>query len=243
MTEIALDDRNGRSCPVRSENRHRGRLTLAALLVGLLAALSGCGAVQTKAHDVVGASGLQPNQDDKDAGLVGIGPGFQIKDYRVIAVDRFAVAPEDIQDEDDKALAASMPLFLQSELVRRLRDSGLFAKVVNLTEAQFPTGPERALKLEGTITRLTGGSRALRFWIGFGAGRSKAQVETRFVDRQSGRIVLVTADRRVAAVSEALSLDYGGDSVGLLKQSFDNMARDLARFLTRLQRGEAPKAD
>lgn len=54
---------------------------------------------------------------------------------------------------------------------------------------------------------------------------------------------MVTADRRVAAISEALSLDYGGDSEGLLKQSFDNMARDLVRFLVRLSRGEAPKAE
>jgi len=53
--------------------------------------------------------------------------------------------------------------------------------------------------------------------------------------------VMVTADRRVAAISEALSLDYGGESEGLLKQSFDNMARDLVRFLGRLTRGEAPR--
>ena len=243
MIESKLDDRYGRSRFLASQRRHRWTLSFSLLLVALSACLPGCGAVQTKAHDVVGTSNLQPTQADKDAGLVGISPGFQLKDYRVIAVDRFAVSPEDIKDEDDKALAASMPIFLQLQLVRRLRDSGLFDKVVNLTEAQLPTGPERALKLEGTITRLTGGSRALRFWVGFGAGRSKAQVETRFVDGQSGRIVLVTADRRVAAISEALSLDYGGDSEGLLKQSFDNMARDLGRFLVRLDRGEAPKAD
>ncbi len=243
MTEPTLNDPIGRSCPLGSENLHRWKFSVSILLVALSAALAGCGAVQTKAHDAVGASGLQPTQDDEDAGLVGISPGFQLKDYRVIAVDRFAVAPEDIKDEDDKALAASMPLFLQSELVRRLHDSGLFEKVVSLTEAQAPPAIERALKLEGTITRLAGGSRALRFWVGFGAGRSKAQVETRFVDLQSGRVVMVTADRRVAAISEALSLDYGGDSEGLLKQSFDNMARDLARFLVRLGRGEAPKGD
>ncbi len=220
------------------------KLTLSTVLLlsALSPVLSGCGAVQTKAHDAAGVGGLQPTQDDKDAGLVGISPGFKLNDYRVIAVERFTVAPEDIKDEDDKALAASMPIFLQSELVRRLRDSGLFGKVVNLSETPFQAGPERALKLEGSITRLTGGSRALRFWVGFGAGRSKAQVETRFVDLQSGLVVMVTADRRVAAISEALSLDYGGDSEGLLKQSFDNMARDLARFLARLGRGEAPKA-
>ena len=150
----------------------------------------------------------------------------------MITVERFPVAPEEITGEDDKALADSMPIFLQSELVRRLRASGLF-DMVNPGEAQLQPNAQPALRLEGTITRLTGGSRALRFWVGFGAGKSEAQVETRIVDVPSGRVVMVTADRRVAAISEALSLDYGGDSEGLLKQSFDNMARDLASFLVR----------
>ncbi len=213
------------------------------VLIALLAILSGCGAVQTKAHGAAGAGGLQPTQEDKDAGLVGISPEFNLKDYRVIGVERFTVAAEDVKDEDDKALATSMPIFCQSEIVRRLRASGLFDTVVNLGGTEFQPAAQRALKLEGTIARLTGGSRALRFWIGFGAGRSKAQIETRFVDISSGRVVMVTADRRVAAISEALSLDYGGDSEGLLKQSFDNMARDLARFLVRLGQGQAPKAN
>lgn len=202
-----------------------------------------CGAVQTKAHGPLGAGGLQPTREDKDAGLVGIGPGFELRSYRAIAVERFSIAPEGDRDEDEQKLAAGMPAFLQSELVRRLRETGLFDKVMDLSEAPYQRGPERVLKLEGTITSLSGGSRALRFWIGFGAGRSKAQAETRFLDLQSGQIVMVTADRRVAAISEALSLDYGGDSEGLLKQSFDNMARDLARFLVRLSRGEAPKSE
>jgi len=45
-------------------------------------------------------------------------------------------------------------------------------------------------------------------------------VETRFVDSRSGQIVMVTADRE-----------------GLIKQSFDNMARDLVRFLVRVANG------
>jgi hypothetical protein len=212
------------------------------LFTVLAASFSGCGAVQTKAHDPAGAGGLQPTQEDVGAGLVGISPAFNLKDYRVIAVERFPVAPEEITDEDDKALADSMPIFLQSELVRRLRASGLFDKVVNLGETQFQPDAERALRLEGAITRLTGGSRGLRFWVGFGAGKSEAQVETRFVDVPSGRVVMVTADRRVGAMPEALSLEHGGDNEGLVKQSFDCMARDLANFLVRLGRGDAPRA-
>jgi hypothetical protein len=118
----------------------------------------------------------------------------------------------------------------------------LFDKVVNLGETQFQPDAERALRLEGTITRLTGGSRGLRFWIGFGAGKSETQVETRFVDVPSGRVVMVTADRRVYAMSEALFPDPGSGNERLVKQSFDYMARDLANFLVRLGRGDAPRA-
>lgn len=47
---------------------------------------------------------------------------------------------------------------------------------------------------------------------------------------------MVTADRRVAAYGV-----FGGDSEDHLKESFGDMARDLARFLVRLSRGEAPR--
>lgn len=93
----------------------------------------------------------------------------------MIAVDRFKVAPQALESDQGQPLAESMPTFFQGELVRRLRESGLFGSVIDLGEGPPPAGPERPLRLEGTITSLSGGSRALRFWIGFGAGRSKAR--------------------------------------------------------------------
>src|SRR5438876_875632 len=48
-----------------------------------------------------------------------------------------------------------------------------------------------------------------------------------------GQVVMATADRRIAKV--------GGSSTELVEESFDDMARDLAKFLIRLSKGEAPK--
>ncbi len=48
----------------------------------------------------------------------------------------------------------------------------------------------------------------------------------------------MTADRRVAQMGV-----FGGDSKDHLKEAFDDMARDLARFLLRLSRGEAPRKE
>ena len=193
--------------------------------------------MQTQATDPVGAGGLAPTVEDKDVGLVGLRQGFDLKTYTVLAVDKLPVSPGVINDDEDRKVAATMPTYFQSETVRRIREANLFAKVVNLSETSFTPGPEKTLKLQGKITQLDPGSRALRYVVGFGAGRSKAQAELYFVDAQSEEVVMVIADRRVAAYGV-----FGGDSEEHLQESFGDMARDLARFLTRLSKGEPPES-
>jgi len=54
---------------------------------------------------------------------------------------------------------------------------------------------------------------------------------------QTETIVMVSADRRTAKMGKDGELE----SEALLRESFDKMARDLAKFLVRLSRGEAPR--
>lgn len=216
-----------------------GRCSLFPVLAILSLVLGGCiGAMRSTAEAPVGAGSLKPTEEDKDAGLVGIASRFNLKDYPVVVVRLFKVTEPEVKDDEDRQLAAELPPFIQGELVRRLRESGLFTRVVNASETEYTPGAEKALVLEGEISRLAPGSRALRYLVGFGAGRSKAQTEMRFVDAQSGQPVLVTADRRVAAYGF-----FGGDSRDHLRESFDDMARDLGRFLVRLSKGEAPRKE
>jgi hypothetical protein len=110
---------------------------------------------------------------------------------------------------------------------------------VNLTETPWQPGAEKALRIEGAITRLGEGSQAARAFFGlYGAGKARAQSDMRFVDAHPGQPVMVTVDRRVAQMGF-----FGGDSKDHLKESFDDMARDLAKFLVRLSRGEAPRKE
>ncbi len=202
-------------------------------------ALSGClGAYQVSPDDPTGAGGLKATQEDKDAGRVGIASGFNLKDYPVITVERFPVAKSEIKDEDDQRFADSMAAFYQSELVRRLRETGLFSRVVNLSETDFTADASKALRLRGSITRLGQGSQAARYLVGFGAGSTRAQAEMHFVDAQSGQVMMITADRRLGSMGT-----FGGDSGDFLRESFSDMARDLAKFLTRLTKGETPKSN
>lgn len=203
----------------------------------LIFALGGCLATErTSPDDPIGAGGLKPVQEDKDAGRVGVAPGFNLKEYTVIIVERFPVDPSQMEDEGDRQFASEMATFYQLELVRRLRESGLFALVVNPSESEVPAGAGPTLQLRGVISRLGRGSQVARAFAGaYGAGRTRAQAEMHFVDARSGRVVLVTADRRKGASGGIL----GSSDRVYLQESFDDMARDLARFLGRLARGEA----
>lgn len=200
----------------------------------LAVVLAGCslGVVQTTPDDVLTVAGLTPNVKDRDAGLVAIAPGFGIDRYRLVAVDTFPVTDTAIEDEDDRRFVAKMTPVFQIELVRRLRDSGLFEQVVNTGESPAVQGSP-ALRLEGVITRLGRGNETLRRWLRGVAGAARVQAELRFVDVASGQVVMATADRRVARGS--------GTTTDLVGESFDEMARDLASFLGRLAKGEAPR--
>ena len=119
----------------------RSRSHVGVLVLGFSLLLAGCyGAYQVQPDDPVGAGSLKPTQEDKDVGLVGIASGFDLRAYQVVVVDRFPVTDPSIKDEGDRKLASSMATFFQYELVRRLRESGLFARVVNLGETQWRPG-------------------------------------------------------------------------------------------------------
>ena len=204
------------------------RVSGALVIISMV--LTGCfGAYQVAPEAPLGVGGLKPTQEDQDAGRVGIATGFNLKDYPVIAVERFPVAKSEIEDQGDQRFADRMAFFYQAELIRRLREAGLFSRVVNLSETDLPVGADKVLKLRGTITRLGRGSQAVRYLVGFGAGSTRAQAEMYFVDADSGQVMLVTADRRLASMGM-----FGGDDEDFLRESFNNMARDLVKFLTRL---------
>lgn len=206
------------------------------LLSGLVClAFVGCGSTRSSPDNPVSAGGLTPSIPDKEAGLVAVAPGFDIGKYKIIAVEKIPVTDPDTKDEGDLRFAAKMSYAFQLELVRRLRESGLFEQVVNASEAEFKPADAPALRLRGAITRLGRGSEAARsFWGLYGAGSTRAQADMQVVEAASNRVVIVTADRRRSSMGRGSDEEH-------LQESFDDLARDLARFFVRLSKGEVPK--
>ena len=217
-----------------------GRSTVRTYLwpLVMLVAFAGCGATRSSPDNPTSAGGLTPSIQDPEAGLVAVAPGFDVARYKIIAVELFPVTDPDMKDEGDRRFAAKMSNVFQLELVRRLRDTGLFQQVVNTSQTELKPTDAPALRLRGAITRLGRGSQAARYFAGlYGAGATRAQADMQFLEAASNRVVIVTADRRRASMGW-----FGGSDDEHLEESFDDMARDLARFLVRLSKGEVPKS-
>ena len=87
--------------------------------------------------------------------------------------------------------------------------------------------------MEGRFTEINPGSRAKRYFAGFGAGKSVVEVIGTVKDAE-GRTLASFRQRRIGAMGMG-----GGDSLGKLLSDTRSIGEDIARFLAAWARGKS----
>jgi hypothetical protein len=141
----------------------------------------------------------------------------KVKDkYKGIEVVRFEVK-EGVQIPQDYLIT------LTEELVKQVTETKRFSDVMR--EGESPKDASASsLKLVGTVTEFKAGSRAKRYLIGFGAGKTTIKAHVKFLDRATGE-VLFEADVDGKVVMGMM----GGDSVGATR----GLAKEVAKVATK----------
>jgi len=125
--------------------------------------------------------------------------------YQIIQVEAF-----EIQKGVDFPPELLSPL--QDELTKQLRQSKEFPEV--LASGGAPTNADApVLRLTGTLTHFKRGSRAKRYFAGYGAGSTEIFAQLIFIDRATGQTVMSENVRAVLAGGFA-----GGASSDVTKQ-------------------------
>ncbi|HYW72997.1 MAG TPA: DUF4410 domain-containing protein [Pyrinomonadaceae bacterium] len=107
---------------------------------------------------------------------------------------------------------------MMDEIVSKLKDMKKFQQVV--APGETATGPAApTLQLVGTVTKYEPGSRAKRYVISMGAGKTRVVTHIKFIDKATGK-VLYESDAS-GAVSWGL---FGGDS----KDSLSGVGKKIA---------------
>ena len=164
------------------------------LLLGLLATLSlaTAAAAQEKKDAAANAADKNKYQNAEVATFT--------------ALEDVKMTPEDLQ-----ALTATV--------VKELKDIKKFKQVLGAGET--PTGEAApTLKISGTVVKFKAGSRAKRYFIGFGAGKTKMIATVKFIDGESGNLLYeYTADGDVHMGI------FGGNSGGAKSELAEQIAK------------------
>jgi hypothetical protein len=107
-------------------------------------------------------------------------------------------------------------------------------KTVRAVKADEPV-PEGAVAVEGKFVTIDPGSRAKRYFAGFGAGKSSVKV-TGVVKDSAGRTLARFEQRRIGAMGIG-----GGDSLGKLMDDSRSIGEDIGKFLAKWGRGDSLK--
>ena len=128
--------------------------------------------------------------------------------YKSIQVEQFAI-------EKSVDFPADYFTHLQEELVAQLKETQKFSAV--LRPREIPVNPDQPrLCLSGTVTRFNPGSRAKRYFGGYGAGSARVYARVLYRDCASGSTVL--EEDVIGTLSGGA---FGGDT--------RNVAREFAR--------------
>lgn len=135
--------------------------------------------------------------------------------YGAVAVAQFTAA-------DGLDVPADYVAALMQELVGELQQTRKFQ---NVHAGDGSSAPEqRLLRIAGTITEFDKGNRATRYFVGFGAGRSKIRAHVTFTDAETGAVVFEDdVDGRVVMGP------FGGDSKGATR----GLAKEVAKVAKR----------
>lgn len=109
---------------------------------------------------------------------------------------------------------------LTDSVVKELQDTKKFKQVLH--EGETPTDPSApTLKISGEVVKFKAGNRAKRYFVGFGAGKSKVIANVKYMDRGTGKMLAEhTSD------GDVFMGVFGGDSGGAKSE----LAKDVAKF-------------
>lgn len=133
-----------------------------------------------------------------------------------------------VDAEEKGKIDAMKPLLsktISESITMELKMKKLFKNIVHNGDAT-----ENAVILEGAITEFNAGSRALKFFVGFGAGKAYLKAKGRLIDARTGR-ELATFEDRETGYRGAVSMESYLD---LFPHQAKSLGEHISRFIEKL---------
>lgn len=149
---------------------------------------------------------------------------FKLSDYAKVVVEPFDTKDTPLPEKDDNTYEPVQEVLAAP--------AGPFA--AGLTEAldgKLPVsegtgGGDKTLVVRARVLTMDPGSRAARYWAGFGAGAARVELAGEIVDAATGKVLVRFQQERRSGVGVA-----GGDYVKLMQRNLRAVGEDVALIL------------
>jgi hypothetical protein len=147
---------------------------------------------------------------------------FSMADYTRIVVTGFETDDVDLPDKDDNTYEPVLEVLkdVVSPFVEGLKAE--LGKPGVTVEAGLEGGAG-SLVISGKVLEMDPGSKAARYWGGFGAGAARGHVEIVVTDGATGDVLLRIDQERRSGVGM-----FGGDYVKLMQNNMNAIGEDMA---------------
>ena len=157
---------------------------------------------------------------------------FKTTDYDKIVVEPFDTSKAPLPDQKEKwygtmksALESSTTWFME-------KFPGELKLKTTVEESSNPGKKPKTLIIRGSVDKMDPGSRAGRYFGGFGSGSASATVTTEFVDAKSGKVLArITQGRRSGGTFKG----GGGSDLEVMRDTIHAIAEDNAHALNEFQ--------
>jgi hypothetical protein len=137
--------------------------------------------------------------------------------YQLVQIDKFTVA-------EGVDFPANDLEELNTYLVLQFNKSKRFESVFLTSDAAAQTAAPRRARISGQVTKYSKGSRAARYIVGLGAGRTKLVAEVKVTDAETGALLFEQkVDGHV----------YGGLFGGETDAAKGNLASEIIKTMTK----------
>jgi len=133
-----------------------------------------------------------------------------------------------VDDEEKAGIVKMLPLLMNNiadSLTSELKAKGIFKNIVRNTAPQG-----KVIVLEGKFSEFNAGSKALKMFVGFGAGKAYLKFAGRFIDGETGKELALFEDRETGYLGTMTIFSY--DVV--FPHQAKSIGENLAKFLIKL---------
>ena len=199
--------------------RHRIRPIVALALAALVLGLAAPALAKKKGKSSTAPGKYQDWKGDIDQ--LEIVETFQRSGYQKIAVSGFDTSNTPLPEADDNTYEPVKTVLADpvTAFAEGLREE------VGMT-VESGEGGGGALVISGTVEEMDPGSRAKRYWGGFGAGSARAVLAIEVKDGGSGKTLLKIHQERRSGVGVG-----GGEYVNLMNRNLRAIGKDVALVL------------